>query len=186
MGKIIKMPRNEQLIHKNKTCLLIFEHLFNENFINSYILAKKIKQAQSNIYKFLEKLTLIGLIDKKDKYYYLNHKGYEFYKLVLEIREYSNFLDNAEKELKDIFYDNPNRKLIYEIAKKNTKQNITQISKEIGLSYQNTFNHIKKLESLGFIERIKMSNEKGRSVYIKVKEQEGEKNVKKTTQDNNK
>lgn len=161
------MPRNEQMIHKNKTCLLIFEHLFNENYVNSYILAKKTNYSQSNIYKFLEKLTLIGLIDKKDKHYYLNHKGYNFYKLALEIREYANFLDNAEKEIKKVFYDNPNREKIFKIAQSNIKKNITEISKEIGLSYRNTFSHIKKLEEFGLIELNKENNKRGRSVYIK-------------------
>ena len=47
--------------------------------------------------------------------------------------------------------DNPKRKQIYEIAQ-TKKLNIQEISDKIKLSYQNTFAHIKMLESFGLVK----------------------------------
>lgn len=48
-------------------------------------------------------------------------------------------------------FDNPNRKKIYDIIQKENL-NIQQIAKKVGLSYQNTFAHVKLLESYNLVK----------------------------------
>ncbi len=58
-----------------------------------------------------------------------------------------------------------NRKQIYELIMKK-KLNITQIAKEVDLSYKNTFFHIKKLEALGLVRCKKQEFKQGQSVLV--------------------
>jgi len=58
-----------------------------------------------------------------------------------------------------------NRKEIYNLIQKK-KLNITEISKNIKLSYKNTFLHIKKLEKVGLIKKETDQKVKGQETYI--------------------
>lgn len=69
------------------------------------------------------------------------------------------------KEVLNLF-NNPNRRQIYELVRKEKGLNISDISKKVKLSYQNTFAHVKKLEEYGLIRTEKQEKEKGRSVRL--------------------
>lgn len=77
----------------------------------------------------------------------------------------ANFLEMVVNLSIKAILRNPNRKKILNLIKEK-KMTITDISKKINLSYQNTFNHIKFLESLGLIKKEKHTQEQGQKVYI--------------------
>lgn len=62
-------------------------------------------------------------------------------------------------------FDNPKRKEIYSLVKEK-HLTITEISKQINLSYQNTFAHVKHMEKLGLLLTIKHHETQGRKVYV--------------------
>lgn len=77
-------------------------------------------------------------------------------------------LDKAGKEsaqIEKLFEDKPYRKKIYELVA-SKRMNIKEISAKIGLSYQNTFAHVKILEKYNLVKRIKDHSAKGRPVYV--------------------
>jgi len=71
----------------------------------------------------------------------------------------------AYKHELDTFDKSVNRKQIFDLLQKK-KLTISQIHREIKLSYQSTFAHIKYLEDLGLVRCEKQEKQQGRSVVV--------------------
>lgn len=97
------------------------------------------------------------------------------FSLFIQSLESPNDYQNKEKRLKVTqkikllrrIIKNSNSKKILYLLKDNNELSITQIAQNIGVSYQNTHSHIKRLKEVGLIET-KIVKAQGNPIYIKI------------------
>ena len=103
------------------------------------------------------------------RFYILVHKGIGYRNIYI----YYNTLginmtkDDNTTKIRDSM-SNEYRREIIKILEKEGKQNISKLTKKIGIGYKSVWNHVKNLEATGLINTKKITDSRGKNVFVEL------------------